>query len=365
MDSDELVDALQAAGLSPYQSKAYVAMLELGTASARELVAESDVPDPRIYDVVRDLEDRGYVETYEQDTLRVRAHDPAEVLADLQSKASRFETAADEIADRWEQPELDAHAASIVQRFETVVDRARMFIEDAQNQIQLSASPAQFEELRDALADAKDRGVYVQLSLYTDVDGDVELPARSALAATATEARHRPIPSPFVALVDRQKACFAPHEAARNEYGVLVDDRTHEYVFHWYYVGCLWEICDEIYSARNDEPPIEYVDVREFIRDVEPLVDAGDVVGVTVLGNDVANGGERELVGVVEDVHYEGEDSGGARETGLVELAGQASFTVGTDEGSFSVGGEGAMLEDVEAMRLTVTSVDRDGTADA
>ena len=358
MDSEELRETLQDAGLSPYQSRAYVAILELGTASARELTAASDVPDPRIYDVVRDLEDRGYVETYEQDTLRVRAHDPTEVLADLESRADRLSSAAAEIEDRWEQPELDAHAASIVQRFETVVDRARLFIEDAENQIQLSASPEQFAELEDALAGAVDRDVYVQLSLYTEDEDRTSLPGDDVLAATCTEARHRPIPSPFVALVDRQKACFAPHEAARNEYGVLVDDRTHEYVFHWYYVGCLWEICEEIHSARNDDPPIEYVDVREFIRDVEPLVEADAVVSVQVEGNAVSGGDVRAMDGVISDVYYEGDDSGDARTTGLVELAGRASFTVATDEGTFTVGGEGAMLEDVEATRITVTAVD-------
>ncbi|WP_267643454.1 TrmB family transcriptional regulator [Haloarchaeobius amylolyticus] len=356
MDSDELREVLQEAGLSPYQSKAYVALLELGTASARELVEASDVPDPRIYDVVRSLEDRGYVETYEQDTMRARAHSPADVLDDLQNRASRFEQAADEIEDRWEQPELDRHAASIVKRFETVVDRARLFIQEAENQIQLSASIEQYEQLRGVLADALDRGVYIQLSIYTNPDDDVELPAEEQLAATTTEARHRPIPSPFVALIDRQKACFGPHEDALNEYGVLVDDRMHEYIFHWYYSSCLWEICDEIYSSRNDEPPIEYVDVREFIRDVEPMLLDDLSVGVRVVGKDVSTGEERELEGEVADVFYEGDDYRGTREIPLAQLAGRASVTVATDEGEFTVGGEGAMLEDVEAMRLTITS---------
>jgi hypothetical protein len=139
---------------------------------------------------------------------------------------------------------------------------------------------------------------------------------------------------------------------------VLVDDRTHEYVFHWYYVGCLWEICEELYSARNDDPPIEYVDVREFIRDVEPLVDEGAVVSVEVTGNAVSGGEARAFTGVVREVYYEGDESGDARTTGLVELAGRASFTVATDEGTFTVGGEGAMLEDVEATRITVTAVE-------
>ncbi|WP_435320669.1 TrmB family transcriptional regulator [Haloarchaeobius sp. TZWSO28] len=359
MNSDELREVLQEAGLSPYQSKAYVALLELGTASARELVEASDVPDPRIYDVVRSLEDRGYVETYEQDTMRARAHSPADVLEDLQSRASRFEQAADEIEDRWEQPELDRHAASIVKRFETVVDRARLFIEEAENQIQLSASLEQYEQLEGVLAEALERGVYIQLSIYTAPDEEYELPAQERLAKTTTEARHRPIPSPFVALIDRRKACFGPHEDALNEYGVLVDDRMHEYVFHWYYVGCLWEICDEIYTARNDEPPIEYVDVREFIRDVEPLLLDGVTVGVRVLGKDVSSGEERILEGDLTDVYYEGDGYVGANEIPLAQLAGRASITVETSEGEFTVGGEGAMLEDIEGIRLTMTEISR------
>jgi len=358
MESDALRDVLEEAGLSPYQADAYVALLDLGTASARELVAACDVPDPRIYDVVRSLEDRDYVETYERENLRVRAHSPADVLDDLTARADRFEAAADEIEDRWEQPELDRHSASIVKRFQTVVDRARLFIEDAENQIQLSASPEQFEQLEDALAAALDRGVYVQLCIYTDVDGDEEIPKRTRLAAASTEARHRPIPSPFVALVDRQKACFAPHEYTLNEYGVLVDDRLHEYVFHWYYVGCLWEICDELYSARNERPPIEYIDIREFIRDVEPLLMDGQTIEVRVEGKAIDDGETVELEGIVADTFYEGNSEGGGHRTPLAQLAGRASITVDTGEGLFTVGGEGAMLEDIEGMRVTVLGVD-------
>lgn len=355
MDSEELRDTLQEAGLSPYQSKAYVALLELGAASAQDLVAASDVPGARIYDVVRSLKDRGYVETYEQDTLQVRAHDPSEVLEDLTARATQLEAAADEIEERWEQPELEHHAASIVKRVETVVDRARLFIEGARNQVQLSASPAQFAALEGALADAVDRGVYVQVSLYTR-DGDAsELPDERVLARTTTEARHRRLPSPFIALVDRQQACFAPQEGVREEYGVLVDDRAHEYVFHWYFVGCLWEVCEEIYDGRSDEPPIEYVDVREFIRDVEPWLDAGETVTVRVEGWALSNGADRLFEGDVVDAFTDRAE----QESAVSDRVGRASFTVTSDGREYTVGGEGSMLEDVEAMRVTITDVRR------
>ena len=48
-----------------------------------EVAEASDVPDPRIYDVLRDLADAGYIETYEQDLLYARAVSPEEVLDDL------------------------------------------------------------------------------------------------------------------------------------------------------------------------------------------------------------------------------------------------------------------------------------------
>ncbi|TKX51791.1 transcriptional regulator, partial [Halorubrum sp. SP3] len=52
MDTEELLETLQAADLSYYQANAYVTLLELGTASATEVAQASDVPDARIYDVL-------------------------------------------------------------------------------------------------------------------------------------------------------------------------------------------------------------------------------------------------------------------------------------------------------------------------
>ncbi|MFW5917843.1 MAG: TrmB family transcriptional regulator [Haloferacaceae archaeon] len=163
MDTEELSEVLQAADLSFYQADAYVTLLELGSASATEVARASDVPDARIYDVLRDLDERGYVELYEQDTFQARATDPETVVAGLTDRASRFEDAAAEIRERYEQPTLDAHTVSIVKRFETVMEAARTFVSEAETQIHATLTPEQFEVLRDDLADAKGRGVTAAL----------------------------------------------------------------------------------------------------------------------------------------------------------------------------------------------------------
>ncbi|SEP79302.1 TrmB family transcriptional regulator [Natrinema salaciae] len=358
MDGDELTEILEDAGLSPYQSDAYVTLLGLGSASATDIAQASDVPDPRIYDVLRGLEEAGYIETYEQDSLHARAHDPANVLADLRSRATRFETAANEIEDRWSRPDLEEHKVSIVKRLDTVLARADELIRSATNQVQIGLTPAQFDELSDALTAAHESGVDVKICLFPLTTTETDVPSRESLADACTEARYRNLPSPFVALVDRSWTCFSPHGQSTNEYGVIVNDRTHTYVFHWYFLTCLWEIHDTIYSARGDDPPITYVDLRQCLRDVEPLLEDGATIEATVYGFETDTGREVTRRGTITDLTYTGHSTVDGQQTALFHLAGKASLTLATDDGTYTVGGWGAMLEDYEATRITIESID-------
>lgn len=353
MESESLVETLEIAGLSPYQAAAYVTLLNLGTASATEIAEVSDVPGPRIYDVLRSLADREYVETYEQDTLRARAHSPADVLADLRGRADRLESAADEIEDRWEQPELESTKASIVKRFQTVLDRARMFIDEAENQIHLSVTHSNFERLSDSLERAVDRGVTVQLLIHTE--HSESLPDDVRYEGRCTEARHRGVPTQFVALVDRQRTCFSHHPDSFDRYGVLADDETHTFVFQWYFRTCLWENAETIYSTQDSTIPVEYVDIRQFLRDFRPVLESETTLTVTVAGTDTRTGDERQFTGTVEHVTYEADTTHGDE---ALQTAGAVTLVVDAGGDRVSVGGWGAVTEDVEANRLVVESAD-------
>lgn len=364
MDTTELRAALEDAGLSQYQSEAYNTLLQLGTASATELADSCAVPTARIYDVLRDLEAKGYIETYEQESLRARACDPETVLEDLRGRATMLESAAEEIEKRWEAPEVDRHKVSIVKRFETVIQRAEALIREAENEVQLAVTPRQYRELRPALCEALSNDAVVKVSLHTDSEESVDA---VEFEGAVVEARHRTLPTPFVALVDRTMTCFAPHSHSLNQYGVLVDDYTLTYVFHWYFQTCLWEVWEEVYSARPTEPPLVYADLRRCVRDVEPLLSEGTRIRARVTGCFTRTGDPAEIEGEIVDVSYagEGETRGSPA---LSELAGKVNFTIRTADGSdgdglggdstegvcHTVGGWGAVLEDVEATRITV-----------
>jgi sugar-specific transcriptional regulator TrmB len=357
MDSTELRDALEDAGLSQYQAEAYNTLLQLGSASATELADACAVPTARIYDVLRDLEAKGYIETYEQDSLHTRACDPEMVLADLRSRAEMLEDAADEIETRWEAPEVDQHKLSIVKRFDTVFQRAAAHISAAENEVQLSVTPEQFRELRPALREAFENGAVVKVSIHTEPGEEDTIPSYSELDGVVTEAVHRTLPTPFIALVDRTGTCFAPHSNSLNEYGVLVDDYTLTYVFHWYFQTSLWAVWDEIYSARAEEPPLVFADIRRCVRDVEPLLDEGYRVFAEVKGYFTETGNPVEMAGEVVDLHYTGVASTEGTPP-LSQLAGQVCLTFESEEGeTYTVGGWGAVLEDIEATRVTVVDL--------
>jgi len=353
----DLTETLEDAGLSPYQADAYVTVLELGAAPVTRVADASGVPDPRIYDVLRDLESAGYIETYEQESLYARANSLDALTDDLRTRANRFTEATEEIERRWNEPSVEQSTVSIVTRFETVIKNADEFIRDAETQVNVSVGAEHFERLRPALQAATERGVRVNLSIHTP-DGDTEsLPDPEDLEGVCSEARHRRLPSPFVVIVDRTQTCFAPHAGSTNEYGVLVDDRTHTYVFHWYFLTTQWDTWEPIYtSLDNDEPPIDYIDIRYCVRDVTPLLRDGATVRVRIEGTDTDTGTDRVVEGPLSEVIVTGD--GDVAAESIASYGGRVALVVETDDGPVEVGGWGAMVEAVEAHRITVVDVE-------
>ncbi len=356
MDTDELRAALEDAGLSQYQADAYSTLLQLGSASATEIADACDVPSARIYDVLRDLETKGYIETYEQGSLHARASDPEHVLSDLQARATLLNTAADEIEERWNEPAVSQTKLSIVKRFETVFSRAKTLITEAENEIQLAVTPSGFAELKPALETAFDNGVIIKISIHTEGPDADPFPPSSEFEGVATEVRHQKLPTPFVAIVDRGWTCFAPHRQSLNQYGVLVDDRTLTYVFHWYFLTCLWEVWDPVYTARATEPPMVYADIRRCVRDIEPLLDAGQTIDAEIVGYETTSGADVSLDGRITDVLYAGATTSDGT-VPLTQLAGQVSLYFETADETYTIGGWGAVLEEIEATRVTITGI--------
>jgi predicted DNA-binding transcriptional regulator len=103
MESGSFVLGLVELGLTRYEAKAYLALIERESYAASELAIEAGIPRQRVYDVLNGLVSRGLVRDWPGPVTRYAAIDPdtaMERLLGVQRHAlSRLETKSAELAD--------------------------------------------------------------------------------------------------------------------------------------------------------------------------------------------------------------------------------------------------------------------------
>lgn len=359
MDSKQLYKTLEGAGFTEYEARTYIALTELGAGSAIDIAEAADVPQARIYDVLRGLAQDGYIEIYQQDTLRARAHDLDPMLEELQRHAENVIDTTEEIRARWKHPTVEDHMVTVVTRFETVLDRARERIIAADNEIEAALTPTHISVLRDALEIAYDNDVLIKIALTPESAHDDPPMTQDKFEGIATEVHYRSLPTPFLILTDRTQVCFAPDHALHpsNEYGVLVDDYSLSRVFDWYFQTAFWEYWDVLYIDRKEDLPHIYTNIRECIREIGPLVNDGFQVTLTVVGIERSNNEESKLTGIVDEFNYaDGSNDDGQPLSSFIE---PATILLNTDEGICEIGGWGTLFEKFEARKIVVEAVEQ------
>lgn len=81
-----IVEGLRKLGLTEYEAKAYAALVGMGEATAREVHELSGVPRTRIYDILRDLGCKGFVEFVQGSPTYYRAVEPDSVMERLRDE---------------------------------------------------------------------------------------------------------------------------------------------------------------------------------------------------------------------------------------------------------------------------------------
>ncbi|WP_123536788.1 TrmB family transcriptional regulator [Halosimplex salinum] len=353
METDRLREALERAGLTEYQAAVYLGLLDKGTAPVVDVAEQAGVPTSQVYDVVRTLEDRGFVEAVERDRLHARADEPGTVLDELRSTGELLADAADEIEERWERPDPSEHRVSVVKRQRTVVENARAAIEAANVSVEFGGTAEQFTELRPALESAAGRGVVVHASINGPI-ADSEIGPEDLVGSPITEVRHSRSPGSFLTVVDRRQGFLSPNVHADEEYGVQVGDDLLTFLFHWSFLTCGWVPAERVHVA--DEDDTVYVSIEEFVRHAAVVADEGATVTVAVHGRDTDTGDPVDVRGRLVDVRL-GDGNGSVTDPSYDELGGTVSIVVATESGEVEVGGWGAVGEDIEAEIVRVESI--------
>ncbi|WP_158228693.1 TrmB family transcriptional regulator [Halorubrum sp. C191] len=355
-DRDTLKEVLTDADFSQYEAEVYLSVLELGDDSVADIAETSPVPRSRVHGALSDLQRQGVLETYEGDSLRARIDDPSAVAEELARRSERFADAASGIRKTWEQPSVRQQSVQMFQDHDTTIDEAAQRLAEAETVVHLAVSPDELDVLRDTLKQLRDRDVVVRVALhegYKQFGDPGDLPI--SYSAVAPEVRLCSSLLPFIALIDGDLSIFGIQSRHGSEYGVVFDDHTLSSILHWYFQIQLWEPWDAVYSSTEIDD-LTYISIREFIREIESLRESDDRIVVRVEGIRTVSGEDVTVTGKVEDIVYS--ESNAATDQPFSHPFIQAAIAVDDGDDTYTIGGYGAILEDVRATRITVLSVD-------
>jgi sugar-specific transcriptional regulator TrmB len=350
MDTERLHEALTRAGLTEYQAQAYLALLEIGSGPVVDVAERTDIPGSQVYEVVRSLEDEGFVETIERDQLHARAREPVEIQTELRQTGDLLTDAADAIEDRWESPSPEQHRVSVVKRKATVLERTRDAIADAEVAAELAVTADQFRSIRPTLEAAADRGVVLHVAINGPLDGLDEEIADSGIR----EIRHSVTPGSLLAIVDRRLSSVSPNYHHDEEYGVLVDDQILSFMLHWTFLTTGWAPCETVHTAGDGET---FISIEGFVQRVADRWHDGAAVDVSITGRDTDSGERVDVEGDIAYISIEG-GTPPPRNPRYEHLGGNVTLVVDTGDDYVTVGGWGAIYEDVEAQVVRINAID-------
>ncbi|ADE02825.1 HTH-type sugar sensing transcriptional regulator TrmB [Haloferax volcanii] len=338
--ADELRLTMERVGerfnLGEYEIDAYLAVLEHGQLTASEIADRTSIPQPRVYDTVRSLSDRGLVELRESRPMKIVAVDPDDAFANVKTS---LEELIEELEARYTAPARDTEAVSLVKSRSTILRYIEEIIEAAEYELVLSLTPDLLRRFRDDLAAAIDSGVSIDL-LVTPASRAPD-PEEFNYLDVATIARaRRGITSPVLAVADGEYSIYATQDALRDDrdrYGVIFNRSALGFLVSGFFGTVLWSTAETIVANGKRRPfPRRYASIRRAVKDIREI--EGDFYA-SVSGRDIETGDPIVVEGRVIETAFEDTEE-------------VASLHIETEEGVVEVGGLVAALEDVEGQEI-------------
>jgi len=260
MSADTVRDHLGAFGLSAKEVDAYLAVLRAGAATTGEVSRAADVSQGYVYELAEALTDRGLVTIDETASPTVvRARPPEEALG---SFTSRLNELRDGVESLYRAPEDDGPAVEVIHSRATVRRRIERYLADAEREAFLVLPQPELARLRDALAAARERGVFV----YTLAVSPLDAEAAPDWSACADVVRTWDAEPPVTVVVDERTGVLGAHGILAGRHGreYALTFAQHEVAsgFFGNTVANFWPMGEDAYVADPDELPATYDHLR-------------------------------------------------------------------------------------------------------
>ncbi|MDS0279080.1 TrmB family transcriptional regulator [Halomicroarcula sp. S1AR25-4] len=292
MSAEALREHLATFGLSEKEIAAYLAVLRVGEATTGEVSAAADVSQGYVYEIAGSLTERGLVTIDETASPTVlRARPPEEALGSL---ASRLDEVRESVETLYTAPADDGPALEVVHSRSTVRKRATQYLAAADREAFLVLPAPEVSHLDDALAEARDRGVFVYLLAVAPLSAetlDVDWSACTDVVRTWDAA------PPVHVLVDDTTGLFGAHGILSGrhgeEYALAFAQREVWSGFFGNAVANFWPMGEDHYVTDPDPLPATYGHLRTAATNAALHRAAGRELLADVTLEDVEAGTER------------------------------------------------------------------------
>lgn len=342
MVDDDLLRSLERVSrqfeFGEYEAAAYLTVLEHGELTASEIADRTAIPQPRVYDTVRSLDDVGLVELRENRPMKVLAVDPGEAFGDLTDSLS------DLVADleaTYTEPARDVQTVSLVKSRPTILRYLSDVIDSAEYELMLSLTPDLLARFEDRLTAKQDDGVAIEL--IVSPRAEIPEPDQYDYRSVSSRVRgRRGVTTPVIGVADGRYSVYATRASLQDgtdRYGVIFDRSELGFMVSMYLNLVLWSTAEPVVTDSDVVAfPRRYATLRRAVADLRAL--DGEFYA-TIEGREVTTGTRRVVRGPVVEVR--------ASRRGE-----EASLAVDTDDGRVTVGGRVAAYEDLEALDVWI-----------
>ncbi len=338
IDRDDLVELVRALGLTIYESKAYVSLLLYGSLTSTELASKSEIPQPRVYDVVKNLARKGLIVVLHGRPRKFRALDPKVALKNyIENKFSYESNIYTKIVDIIKNKSFprDEEGVWITSTHSGIISMIKEAINDAENELLIATTTGILNQILELIN--KKRDISICAIMY-----DIDESYSKKLKEIVDEIRLRPTKGPLLFIPDSKYAVAIVGWETQQPIAYKITDEHLKMLFSEYFLGYARVNSTLIFSRFDSILNRNYVNLIRAVDHIKALQEHGHNVEVTIEGKFIKTK-EPILINGVPIFYREN------------SIKGIMSLALKTKDGKeITIGGLGAYLEDVEATRINV-----------
>ncbi len=167
---EKLVQQLKAVGFTEYEAKSYISLVKLGTVTAYQVSKDSGIPRARIYDILKNLVEKGIVLKEENTDGAIYSPLPVDVF--LERAQSNWKQNYQDLSKKLKQLEMieekpDNRVLTLKEN-ETIISYCKSLIKKAKKRIVISMWDDMYGELRNELEQVGEDVQIQGIALHVD-----------------------------------------------------------------------------------------------------------------------------------------------------------------------------------------------------